>query len=170
MLDAQEPERLNPVGSYAFLGFFAASLFYFLVGMYLISEILFSANSLDELKKKKQEINKSINEIGFNKTASIHSISDTSKIGGKIGWINESQVNSIIKKEIIKLEIGEHTKPITIPGGLLIINLDDKKKSEINANFDDELKKKIFNEQNSQLKQFSEIHYKKIYKNSIISE
>ena len=37
-----------------------------------------------------------------------------------------------------------------------------QKKTEINTNFDDELKKKIFNEKNSQLKQFSEIHYKKI--------
>ena len=45
-----------------------------------------------------------------------------------------------------------------------------KKKTENNTNFDDELKKKIFNEKNSQLKQFSEIHYKKIYKNSTISE
>ena len=108
--------------------------------------------------------------MGFHKTANIYSISDTAKIGGKVGWINESQLNNTIKKQIVNLKIGEHTKPITIPGGFLIVNLDDKKKTENNTNFDDELKKKIFNEKNSQLKQFSEIHYKKIYKNSTISE
>ena len=80
---------------------------------------------------KNIKINESIKNIGFSKTANIHSISNSSKLGGKIGWINESQLNNIIKKEIIKLKIGEHTKPITIPSGLLIINLDDKKKSEI---------------------------------------
>ena len=138
--------------------------------VYLISEILFSATSQDNLKKKTDLINNSIKEIGFQKTANLHSISDTSKIGGKIGWINESQLNKIIKKDIIKLEVGEHTRPIIIPGGMLIVNLDDKKKSEMQINFDEELNKKINNEQNSQLKQFSEIHYKKIYKNSIISE
>ena len=137
---------------------------------YFISEILFFAENYDELQKKTGEIYKSIKEVGFYKTAIIHSISDTKKIGGKIGWINESQLNQIIKKEIIKLKIGEYTKPITIPGGLLIVNLDDKKELETNTNFDEELKKKIFNEQNSQLKQFSEIHFKKIYKNSTISE
>ena len=137
---------------------------------YFISEILFFAENYDELQKKTGEIYKSIREVGFYKTAIIHSISDTKKIGGKIGWINESQLNQIIKKEIIKLKIGEYTKPITIPGGLLIVNLDDKKELETNTNFDEELKKKIFNEQNSQLKQFSEIHFKKIYKNSTISE
>ena len=138
--------------------------------VYLISEILFSATSQDSLKKKTDLINNSIKEIGFQKTANLHSISDTSKIGGKIGWINESQLNKIIKKYIIKLEVGEHTRPIIIPGGMLIVNLDDKKKSEMQINFNEELNKKINNEQNSQLKQFSEIHYKKIYKNSIISE
>ena len=138
--------------------------------VYFLSEILFSANNYEELKEKNIKINESIKNIGFSKTANIHSISNSSKLGGKIGWINESQLNNIIKKEIIKLKIGEHTKPITIPSGLLIINLDDKKKSEINTNFDEELKKKIFNEQNSQLKQFSEIYFKKIYKNSTISE
>ena len=138
--------------------------------VYSISEIFFSAISYEDLKIKSDEINQSIKEKGFSSTANVHSISDSSKIGGKIGWINESQLNDIIKKEIIKLKIGEHTKPITIPGGLLIIKLDDKKKKEINTNFDEELKKKILSEQNSQLKQFSEIHYKKIYKNSTISE
>ena len=138
--------------------------------MYFISEILFSADSSEGFKKKHNEINKSIKELGFHKTANIYSIADTSKIGGKVGWINESQLNNILKKQIINLKIGEYTEPITIPGGFLIVNLDDKKKTEINTNFDEEFKKKIFNERNSQLKQFSEIHYKKIYKNSTISE
>ena len=113
---------------------------------------------------------KSILEIGFSSTSNIHSISDSAKLGGKIGWVNESQLNEVIKKEIINLNINEHTKPITLPGGFLIIKLNDKKIEEIKINFDQEFNKQISNEKDSQLQQFSEIYFKKIKKNSTISE
>ena len=44
--DAQDPERLNPVGSFAYLGFFAASLFYFWMGLYLILKVYSSLSVL----------------------------------------------------------------------------------------------------------------------------
>ena len=87
-----------------------------------------------------------------------------------MGWVKESQLNEIIKKEIRNLKVNEHTKPITIPGGFLILKLESKKKEEININFDEEYKKQINNEKNTQLQQFSEIYFKKIKKNSTISE
>ena len=52
--------------------------------------------------KKYKEVIKSINEIGFKNSASIYSVSETSKIGGDIGWINESSLNNKIKEEINK--------------------------------------------------------------------
>ena len=137
---------------------------------YFISEILFTAENYEKLQKKYKSIEKSILEIGFNNTANIHSVSDTAKLGGKVGWISDSQLNETIKKEIINLKIDNHTKPITIPGGFLIIKLNDKKKEEINLNFDEEFNKKVNSEKNSQLQNFSEIYFKKIKKNSTISE
>ena len=137
---------------------------------YSISEILFVAEDYEKLQKKYKTIEKSILEVGFSNTANIHSVSDSAKLGGKIGWISETQLNETIKKEIINLRIGDYTKPITIPGGFLIIKLDDKKTEVVNLNYEDELKKKIKNERNSQLKNFSEIYFKKIKKNSTISE
>ena len=97
--------------------------------IYSISEILFIAENFEELQKKNKSIEKSILELGFNNAANIHSISDSAKLGGKIGWISESRLNEIIKKEIINLKIGDFTKSITIPGGFLIIKLNDKKKN-----------------------------------------
>ena len=138
--------------------------------VYFMSEILFTSENYENVNKKYETINKSILEIGFRNTATLHSISNSAKLGGEIGWIKESQLNPIIKKEIMNLKIGEHTKPITIPGGFLVIKLDDQKKEEINVNFDEELNKQISREKNSQLQQFSEIYYKKIKKNSTISE
>ena len=137
---------------------------------YLISEILFTADDYNKLQAKYKKIEKSILEIGFSNTANIHSVSETAKLGGNAGWISESQLNETIKKEIKKLKIGDHTKAITIPGGFLIIKLNDKKKETVNLNYDEEFKKRIENERNSQLKNFSEIYFKKIKKNSIISE
>ena len=140
--------------------------------VYNLSEILFSAEDYNDLQKKYKVIKKSISEIGFNNTANIHSISDSAKFGGKVGWVDESQLNEIIIKEITKLSVNDYTKPITIPGGFLVIKLDNKKKEKRNKkiNFDEEFDKQVTTETNIQLNQFSEIYFKKIKKNSIISE
>jgi len=138
--------------------------------IYLISEILFSVENYNDLQKKYKLIEKNILEIGFSNSANIHSISDTAKLGGKIGWVYESRLNEIVKKEMLKLNIGEYTKPITMPGGFLIIKLEDKKMKKIDFNLDEEFNKRITKEKNSQLSQFSEIYFKKIKKNSTISE
>ncbi len=138
--------------------------------LYHLSEILFTAEDYNDLQKKYKTIEKNILEIGFDNAANIHSIADTAKLGGKVGWVNESQLNEIIYKEIINLNIKAYTKPITIPGGFLIIRLDDIKKEKKTINFDEEFNKQIAIEKNLQLNQFSEIYFKKIKKNSVISE
>ncbi len=48
----------------------------------LLSEIIFTINDKKELKLKYEEIEKSINEIGFAETARIYSLSDSKKNGG----------------------------------------------------------------------------------------
>jgi len=138
--------------------------------VYLISEIMFNPESFEEIQKKYKLIEKSISEVGFKNTANLYSVSDSAKLGGQVGWVNETQLSEIIKKEISKLKIGEYTKPITIPGGFLIIHLDDKKTHNIYLNFDEEFEKQIAYEKNTKLEQYSKIYFKKIKKNSIISE
>ena len=138
--------------------------------VYLISEIMFNTDSFEEIQKKYKLIEKSISEVGFKNTANLYSVSDSAKLGGQVGWVNETQLSEIIKKEISKLKVGEYTKPITIPGGFLVIHLDDKKTQNIYLNFDEEFEKQITYEKNAQLEQYSKIYFKKIKKNSIISE
>ena len=138
--------------------------------VYLISEILFNAENYEDVKEKYKLIEKSILESSFKSTANLYSESNSGRLGGQVGWVNESQLSEIIKKEISKLKIGEYTKPITIPGGFLIIHLDDKKTKNIYLNFDEEFEKQITYEKNIQLEQYSAIYFKKINKNSIISE
>ena len=44
LFDKAEVTRINPVGSFAYVGFFTASLFYFLAGIYLLSKIFINRN------------------------------------------------------------------------------------------------------------------------------
>ena len=49
-----------------------------------LSEIIFLEKNKDAIEKKTQEINTSIKKIGFKDSAVIHSISESSKLGGEI--------------------------------------------------------------------------------------
>ena len=128
---------------------------------FLLYEILFSPSSKSDFENDKVEIQKSIDEIGFENSAKIYSESDSAKLGGKIGWVNENQVSKNILSNIRGINIGEYTQPIIVPGGYLIIYLEDKKKSKLELSFDDELNKILKSELNRQLDQYSLIFYKK---------
>ena len=137
---------------------------------YLLTEILINSDKTKNIKEKHKLIKQSISEVGFKNTANIYSISNTAKLGGKIGWVNENQLSKIIKKNIQNLNVGEYTNLITIPGGLLILNIDEKKIIKEKLDYNEELKKRIIYEKNKQLDQFSKIYFSKIKKNSVISE
>ena len=115
-------------------------------------------------------IKKSISENGFENTASLFSISESSKTWGRLGWIDESSVNKKILKQISILKIGEHTKPILIPGGFLILKVGDKKSIEKKIDIENELIQRIKDTQNEQLNQYSNIFFNKIKKEIIIDE
>jgi peptidyl-prolyl cis-trans isomerase SurA len=137
---------------------------------YLLSEILYLIKSKKESELKYQEIVNSINEIGFINTASVYSVSDTSKYGGDIGWVNERQLTKNINEGIKELNIGEVSKAIVVPGGVLILKVNNKKKEDLNIDKDDALKKQIAFEKNKQFNQFSLIYYNKIKFNAKVDE
>ena len=132
---------------------------------YLLSEIIFDVKRKEEIEKKYKEIVKSINEIGFKNSASTYSVSESAKIGGNVGWINENSLNNKIKENLVNLEIGEISKPIILSNGVLILKVINTKKSEINIDVEVELKKAVNYERNRQLNQYSKIYYNKIKKN-----
>ncbi|MDC0424061.1 peptidylprolyl isomerase [Candidatus Pelagibacter ubique] len=132
---------------------------------YQLSEIIFEVENKEEIEKKYKEIVKSINEIGFENTAATYSFSDSAKIGGDIGWINENSLNDNIKKNINNLEVGGITKPIILSNGILILKLINTKNLNTTVDIENELKKAINYERNRQLNQYSKIYYNKIKKN-----
>jgi peptidyl-prolyl cis-trans isomerase SurA len=132
---------------------------------YQLSEIIFEVDSKEEIEKKYKEVVKSINEIGFKNSAATYSFSESAKIGGDIGWINENSLNNNIRKNISSLKLGEFTKPIILSNGILILKLINTKNSETTIDIENELKKAINYERNRQFNQYSKIYYNKIKKN-----
>ena len=137
---------------------------------YLLSEIFFSGENKEKINEKYNLIKKSISEIGFKNTANIYSLTESAKIGGSIGWIGENQLAKKVVNEINKLQVGEFTKPINIPGGVVILKLDKKEDKKISLDFDSELKKLIEYEKNRQLNQFSTVYFNKLKFNTKIEQ
>ena len=137
---------------------------------YLFSEISFEVTKSDELDEKFLEISNVINSKGFDFAALKYSISPTSNLGGKLDWINESSLNKNIREAIDKLKINDFTKPIVVPGGFLILQIDDIKNTKIEIDIEKEFKKLENYEKNNQLNQHSKIYFNKVKKDLEISE
>ena len=137
---------------------------------YNLSEIVFQEkqkeNILDTLKKIKDSIKK----VGFENTATMFSLSNTSKNGGLIGWINEVQITEKIRNEISKLKINQISNPIKIPNGILLIKINEKKEFGQKIDIEKELKRFIEIEKNRQLNNFSIIFYKRLKQNTVIND
>ncbi len=140
------------------------------IHVYNLSEILFELKSNEKLSDKYNLVIKNINDSGFKNSANIFSISDTSKFGGEIGWVDETQLNELMLKEIKTLKINDITKPIQTTNGYLIIKVNDKKKKEVTVDFNKTVKRLITMEKNRQLQQFSLIYFNKIKQNVFVSE
>ena len=137
---------------------------------YDLSEIVFEIKSNETFEYKYEKILKSINEQGFKNTSNLYSISSNAKIGGKIGWVGETQLSKEILNKIEKVNVGEVTKPVQVSNGFILIKINNKRKKNIKINFDEELKKLINIEKNKQYNQFSSIYFNKIKQNILISE
>ena len=137
--------------------------------IYQLSEIVFQKSQQDNLNKIR-DINESIKDIGFKNSANIYSISDSSKFGGAVGWIEEEKLSKKISSELKKLEVGQHTLPINTGNSFIILRIDEIKYEIRSIDEKQELERKISFERNRQLKKFSKIHYGKIKINSNINE
>ena len=136
----------------------------------LLSEIIFTINNKNEFESKYNEIKESINDIGFEETARIYSLSDSKKSGGNLGWIYKNQLSKEIKDGLDEITIGNFTKPIITSGGFLILKLNDIKLESVEIDKDTQLKKMIEFERERQLTRFSTLYYKRIYNTAEINE
>ena len=127
-----------------------------------LSEIIFLGKNKDEIEKKTQEIADSIKKIGFKDSAVIHSISESSKLGGEIGWINQNQISKKIFLAIKDLEIGEFSEPIIASSGIILLKINDKKKVNAQIDKEKEMERLFSFERDRILNEYSIIYYKEI--------
>jgi len=136
----------------------------------LLSEILFELEKDEKVDEKYNLIKETINQENFKKAVLLYSISNSSKNEGKIGWVRQTTINKKILNEIKKININEYTKPIVVPGGFLILKVEDTREIKTNINLEKELKSAIDKAQNQQLSQYSNIYLNKVRKNITIDE
>ena len=137
---------------------------------YLLSEIFFEATDKLNMDKKNKEIRMYIDKENFKKAALVFSQSESANDEGNIGWINANALSKNISKALSSLKKGDITNPISVPGGFLILRLDDKKFTKKDVNLEEELNKLIKIKTNQQLSQFSNIYFNKVKKEILVNE
>ena len=135
-----------------------------------LSEILIRNSKDLKLDVVYSEILKSVEDVGFATTANIFSISDTAKIGGKVGWVKETSLSKQILGNIINLEKGQISKPIKINENFLILGIDDKKINKQKIDKDKILSNRILFKKNQQLERFSLAYFSKVKQTVQINE
>ena len=137
---------------------------------YNLSEIIFSKQNNNNLKEVEKKIFESINEIGFENTANLYSISDSAKVGGKIGWIRKDNLSAEVVEKLKNLKQNSNSPVIEIGNNYLILKINEIKETPVKIDKKKELEKMIMIETSKQLDKFSNIFYNKIKLNSKISE
>ena len=135
-----------------------------------LSEILVRFDQNQNIQNQKKKILNSIDEVGFENTAAIYSISGTAKTGGKVDWVVEDTLSKEIQKFVKKLDKNQISEFIKINNNYLLLKIDDVQ--EINQKYDFEkiLNKRIALKKNQQLEVFSSIYFEKIKQDIIIDE
>ena len=137
---------------------------------YNLSEIVFTKKNDITIEELFENIQQSINENGFENTANIYSASDTSRVGGKIGWVKKNLLSEKISEKLKFLKKGEYTEPFKINNNFFIFKINDIRKIQMELDKKKELEKMVLIETSKQLDKFSNIFYNKIKLNSKISE
>lgn len=137
---------------------------------YNLSEILFELKKNETLQEKYELIKKSISAIGFENTANLYSISESSNSGGKIGQVDQNNISNYIYTKIKDLKSGETSSPIKVKNNFLILKINEINEVEKIFNFEKEVSNLIQIKRNEQLNNFSKIYLDKIKINTAINE
>ena len=138
--------------------------------LYNLSEIVFIIEKNKTYENTIKSINSSIIDIGFENTANLYGITESSNAGGKIGWVDSNSLSSPLISSLKNLEIGKYTKPVKIGSKFIILKINDIKKEKKIIDNEKELRNLIKIEENRQLNNFSKIYFDKLQINTKINE
>ena len=90
---------------------------------YELAEIVIDKIEGSENQKKILiEINDYINQFNFEEAAFKYSISNSASEGGKIGWVSFQTLSDKLKDNLLKLKIGEVSKPINNVDQIILLS------------------------------------------------
>ena len=131
---------------------------------------MFELEENEKLEDKYELIKSYINRKTFSEAVLKFSISKTINNKGKLGWVKETVLNKTIIKNLNEVSIGKISKPIVLPGGYLILKIEDVKETNIEFDTENEINLIVNEKTNEQLNQYSNIYFNKIKKNIKINE
>ena len=137
---------------------------------YNLLEIVFEKKKNLPIEEQINEIKSNIEKMGFENTANIYSISESSKFGGNLGWIKENSLSKEISDSLSKLKENDLTNVMKIGNNYLLLKINKIRVNKVKINAEEELKKLINVERNKQLSQFSRIFFSKSKMNYSIDE
>jgi len=137
---------------------------------YFLSEIIFTKKKDITIQELFEQVKLSIQEIGFNNTANIFSNADSSKYGGKIGWISEISLSKKVKEKLNLTNKGNFTDLIKLGNNFIILKIEDIKIEKPVIDKEKEIEKLTRLKTNEQLNRFSKIYFDKTKLNYIINE
>lgn len=118
---------------------------------YKLSEIEISSTNKNNDDKNISKIKDSILSEGFENSALKFSISNSALEKGNIGWVSSQQLSKRVLDEIKNLEIGKVSNPIKSQNSIIILKLQDKRKSKSSSINTFEIKKKLIDKKKNEM-------------------
>ena len=134
-----------------------------------MSEIIIEKVEKINLNSKIDEVINRIKNEGFEQVAIDLSITETSALGGDLGWIVETEISDDFKLKIINTKLGDISDPIILPEGILIFKVRDKRAVEKITDLE-EVKNQIVNAEKTKiLRMHSLSHYENLRRSATIN-
>ena len=129
---------------------------------YLISEIMIKPVEKNMVESEIKKLKDNIKIEGFESVAKRLSISESALNGGDLGWVNENSISDKIKSEIVNTPVGELSKPILLPNGILVFQIRNKRKIDHNLSLEEKKEELVKFKKIKILKMHSLAHYDKV--------
>ena len=129
---------------------------------YLISEIMIKPVEKNMVESEIKKLKDKIKIEGFESVAKRLSISESALNGGDLGWLNENSISDKIKPEIVNTPVGELSKPILLPNGILLFQIRNKRKIDHNLSLEEKKDELVKFKKIKILKMHSLAHYDKV--------
>ena len=129
---------------------------------YLISEIMIKPVEKNMVESEIKKLKDKIKIEGFENVAKQLSISESALNGGDLGWVNENSISDKVKPEIVNTPVGELSKPILLPNGILLFQIRNKRKIDHNLSLEEKKNELVNLKKIKILKMHSLAHYDKV--------